>query len=212
MVDWKYGVREMGWARMNDCGPKGLSKVTESKDLSESSWEDAGSGQEVGTWEIPCLSMTVLSIAAEMAISYLSCCCKHGGSFLVTNVFLSDHMNDSLLVASCITSHMALGQDAAPDEDAASCELTHEMCRSTLYRLGWAGLKYLPDHLPPPPSFSRQHWTLPFVCGPFGSGFSLLPALWREVIFSSPWVPSLPPCAWALLPVRRSSAGYQHRE
>lgn len=47
-VDWKYEVREMGWKRMNCSEPKGLNKVTESKDLSQRSWKDTGTGQHLG--------------------------------------------------------------------------------------------------------------------------------------------------------------------
>lgn len=191
----------MGWTRMNDSAPKGLSKVTESKDLSDSSWEDTGSGQEVRTWEIPCQSMTVLSIAAEMAVSNLSC--KHGSSFWWRMCFSLS----TLLLASGITSHVAFGQvleDAALD--ASGCELPRD-CRSTLYGLCWGTCQTTYPH--PSPGSSRPC----LLCvGPLARGLSLLPAIWKEAIFSSPWVPSLPPSAWALLPIRHSSTGYQHCE
>lgn len=148
----------MRWTRMNDSAPKGLSKVTESKDLSESSWEDTGSGQEVRTWEIPCQSMTVLSIAAEMAVSNLSC--KHGSSFLVTNVFLSVHP------AASIRHHLSCGFWIDPGRCSTWC---FWLWTATWLQkhLVWAVLRYLPDYLPS--SFSRQQQTLPFVCGPFGT-------------------------------------------
>lgn len=167
------------------------------------------------TWEISFLqiwlSMTILSTAAETAVSYLSCCCKHGGPFLFCKC-----------VSFCPPWTIPCRQHPASPLtwlSARPWKMQHLMlltvnwcttCRSTLYGLCRATCQTTRPRLP---SFSRQHQTSCLLCGgPLACGLSPLPALWRGAIFSSPQVPSLPPSAWALLLVRCSSTGYQHRE
>lgn len=188
---WKWAGQ--GWMT----GPKGLSKVTESKYLSESSWEDTGWGPgRFWAWlSFPLQQSPTWAVVVSM-----------GAHSLWQMCFFLPAMNNSLLVASCITSHVVFGQDAALD--TSDCKLPHD-CRSTLYGLCRGTCQTTHPHSHPSAGSTRPC----LLCvGPLAHGLSLLPALWREVIFSSPWVPSLPPSAWALLPVHSSSVGYQHHE
>lgn len=79
--------------------------------------------------------------------------------------FFPSTMNNSLLAAPCITSHMAFGQaleDAALD--ASGCELMHNVQKHPV----WAMPSYPPDHLPPPAILLQAAPDLmPFVWWPF---------------------------------------------
>lgn len=60
----------MGGTGMKDYGQKGLSKMSESTDLSRKFWKDPGTGQELEVSFLQLwLSMATLSAAAEMAVS-----------------------------------------------------------------------------------------------------------------------------------------------
>lgn len=133
--------------------------------------------------------MVIFSTAAETAVAYLSCCCKHGGSFLF---------------CKCVSFHppwtIPCWQHLASPPTwllARPWKMQHlmllvvnwcTMCRSTLYVLCWATLQITCPRLP---SFSRQHWTSCLLCGGLLTcGLCLLPTLRRRGIFSFPRVPS----------------------
>lgn len=90
----------------------------------------------------------------------LSYCWKHGGSFLVTNVFLSAH-HEQFPAGSILSLGFWTRCSAWCFWLWTATWLQEHLVRIVL--------RHLPDHLSPPPSFSRQNQALPFVCGPFGT-------------------------------------------
>lgn len=145
---WKWAGQ--GWMT----GPKGLSKVTESKYLSESSWEDIGWGPgRFWAWlSFPLQQSPTWAVVVSM-----------GAHSLWQMCFFLPAMNNSLLVASCITSHVVFGQDAALD--TSDCKLPHD-CRSTLYGLCRGTCQTTHPHSHPSAGSTRPCL---FLCGPFGT-------------------------------------------